>query len=527
MITFDKQMNPGIFGGSKQKFNVDLIQRAQEKEHHIPGGYFPAVMERPYLERDFDKYRKAYTWNPDPQRMQFTKDAFNHIFMHQMRAETMSFESAIDAMELSASPGFPWNQKYKTKRDVLKPFSEGGQLELVKEIVQQVLDRGEIDYQFNGERYTEVFWLTSPKEEIRPIEKINHEDISKRKTRTFMCGDLITHIIGFMLYKNQNDEMIKNNHADSWMAIGLNPFYGGWHNLSESLLRNQAKEFYCADASHMEASVNKCIQTIVYDARNESLINRPAVSGYTDVELKRAAKWYLEQVSDSLIIGIDGKLCMKFGKNPSGQINTLTDNTLALILVILYAVSEWVSEYIEIVIAYFEIALKAFGDDSIAEKHALLRNLFQAAEDLGFKLELETVPGPLKDCTFLSSSFHYLKERHKWIQKPNFEKLFSNIFYNFKKSSWRYAYVKLAAARKLVYAFPEQREQIDDYLSYVIHHHHGDLVNEEHIDCDLTFKATVSQLMPNAQNDFLIFGDESVSELSETYAKVVGKFKQI
>lgn len=524
MITFDISMNNGIFGGSKQKFNVELINRALEKEHHIPGGYYPAVMERQYLENDFDKFRKAYIWNPDPLRNHFTNLAFEHLFMTLLRAETMSFDQAVSTMELSASPGFPWNRKYKTKRDVLKPQIEGGQLELVAEIVQQVFDHGSVDYQFNGEHYTEVFWLTSPKEEIRPIEKINHEDKSKRKTRTFMCGDLITHIVGFMLYKNQNDELIKRNNPDSWVAVGINPFYGGWNVMSESLLRNNSKKFYCADASHMEASVNKCLQTLIYKVRNKSLVNCPDASGFTNDQMNIAMMWYLEQVSDSLIIGIDGNLCMKFGKNPSGQINTLVDNTLSLIYVNLYAISEFVSEYIEIVYAYYEIALKAFGDDSIAEEDSRLSNLFNAAADLGFKLELETEPGPLEKCTFLSSAFHFCSERKKWIQKPNFEKLFSNIFYNFKKSSWRYAYVKLAAARKLVYAFPAQREQIDDYISYVIHHHHGDLVNEVHIDCDLTFKATVSQLMPNTQNDFLIYGDEGRSELEEVEQKIVQKF---
>lgn len=520
-------MNNGIFGGSKQKFNVEIIDLALKKEHHIPGGYYPAVMERQYLENDFAKFRKAYTWNPDSSRKLFTDLAFEHLFMSPLQAHTMSFDEAVNSMELSASPGFPWNGKYKTKREVLLPQAEGGQLELVAEIVQQVLDCGQIDYQFDGERYTEVFWLTSPKEEIRPIEKINHEDKTKRKTRTFMCGDLITHIIGFMLYKNQNDALIQNRNPDSWVCVGLNPFYGGWHNMSESLLRNKSKKFYCADASHMEASVNKVLQTIIYKSRNAALKNDPTSSGITAKQLKTASEWYLEQVSDSLVIDITGALCMKFGKNPSGQINTLIDNTLALIYVNLYAVSEFADEYIDIVYAYYEIALKAFGDDSIAEEDYRLTNLFRSASDLGFNLELESTPGPLNTCQFLSSAFYFSTERKKWIQQPNFEKLFANIFFNFKKSSWRYAYVKLAAARKLVYAFPEKRDIIDDYLSYVINHHHGDLMNESHIDCDLTFKATVSQLMPNTQNDFLIFGDESASEMAELEQKLRNKLIKV
>lgn len=518
MITYDFKCNNGIFGGSKTKFNSELIEQALKNNHHIPGGYYPAVMERQFLENDFDKFRKSYVWNPDPLRWIYACDAFETIFQNQMRSEIMTFQEAVSKMELSASPGFPWNEKYKTKRDCLKTESQGGCLELIEDIVNQIFEKGEFEYEFNGKTYSEVFWQTSPKEEIRPIEKIKNEDVSKQKTRTFMCGDLVTHIVGFMLYKKQNDNMILRNPPNSWLGVGINPWYGGWHKMCESLLRNKSKKFHCEDASHMEASVNKVIQTQIYKVRNANLKSTKDFSDHVG----RAMNWYLENVTDSLIIAINGQLCMKFGKNPSGQLNTLTDNTLALILVYLYCLSESATSSWDIVNAYNEIAARMTGDDSIVEHDDRLKNLREASEDLGFKLLPEAAPGPLETCSFLNSTFHFDTRRFKWIQKPNFEKLFSNIFYNFKKSSWRYAYVKLCAARKLVFAFDEQREIIDDYITYVMNHHHSNLENEHSVDEEITYKATISQYMNNTQNDFLVYGDESV----DTRFGVITRFKK-
>jgi hypothetical protein len=273
MLTFDKKLTNGIFGGSPPKFNVELLQMAKDKNYHIPGGYFPAMLKKEYLENDFAKFRKSYTWNPDKLAWTRAIEAFEHIFNTTLVAPVLSFKEAVSMIELSASPGFPWNLngKYQTKRACLTPQSEGGQYELIEKIVNGVFLDGKVDFEYEGVRYTEVFWQTSPKSEIRVIEKLNDPDPSKRKVRTFMCGDFITHIVGFMLYKNQNDELLRNPPPNSWVGVGTNPWYGGWHRMCEALLRNGSKKFHCMDASHMEASLNSEVQAAIYGVRNRAL----------------------------------------------------------------------------------------------------------------------------------------------------------------------------------------------------------------------------------------------------------------
>jgi hypothetical protein len=318
-IVFDKFMNRGIFGGSKPIFNSELIDLAVKTNLELPDNYYPALLNHQYLKNDFAKYTKSYAWNPNPAAWAVASRVFERLFKLKLMSKTLTFDEAIDHPDymLSASPGYPWNEKYATKRLCLE-----GERDLLRSIVGQIFTTGEVSFDFNGTHFDNVYWQTSPKGEIRDITKLNNVDPKKRKTRTFMCGDIITHTVGFMLYKNQNDSLISYPSRDSWIAVGMNPWYGGWDQLAKSLLRNGATRFLCYDASHMEASVSDAVQDVIYKTRNSALRNPE--------QTRVAQEWFQLQVTNSLIIDVDGRLCMKFGKNPSGNFNTLVDNTFAL-----------------------------------------------------------------------------------------------------------------------------------------------------------------------------------------------------
>lgn len=205
---------------------------------------------------------------------------------------------------------------------------------------------------------------------------------------------------------------------------------------------------------------------------------------------------------------MDGDVCLKFGKNPSGSFNTLSDNTLALILIYLYTLASSCVSDEDLVKEYHKLALKCMGDDSIVEKSDRIKNFKEKAWELGFKMELEAPPGPLTQCSFLSSGFVYIKSFGKWVQSSNYGKVMANVYMNFKKRSWRYAYVKLCAARKLFWAFEDKRRDIDLLINFVNKNHYYDLKNEVEHDKEITFHACISQYMPDSENRFLLLGDE-------------------
>lgn len=510
MITFDWRLTKGTFEGSKIAFNSDLIQHAKENNLALPMNYFPAILNRDYLLNDFAKFRKSYNWCPRPEAWRITREAFLAEFSLRLISRPLTFDEAISRIELSSSPGFPWRSKYATKRDVIE-----NELPLIRSIVERVFATGDVDYVFDGQRYTNVFWLTSPKSEIRPIEKVNNVDKSKRKTRTFMCGDLICHIVGFMLYKEQNDNFLDLALSNSWSAIGLSPWYGGWNSLVRILLRNSphssiAKNFHCYDASHMEASVSDAMQDLIYEARNQSL------PSYCEI----ASQWFYLNVTNSLIIDIDGFVVMKNGKNPSGSFNTLTDNTMALIIVFLYCISCFYMSLEKVFEAYHRIACKMLGDDSIFEECPELADLEMCANELGFNLLPESEPGPLTQCSFLSSKFNFNTRYCSWIQYNNWEKTIANVFFNFKARSWRLTYAKLCAVRQIFYAYDDKRVYVDKLLNYILSRHDDDMKRE---DCkELTYAQARSQLMSDKANKFLIFGLESTGD--DTVIKQSKKF---
>lgn len=495
MITFDWRLTKGVFEGSNLSFNGELIEQAKQNNLPLPYGYYPALLNRNYLLNDFAKYRKSYNWCPEPKAWRIARDVFETEFSLRMISRPITFDEAISRIELSASPGFPWNKKYATKRSAID-----GEMPLIRSIVESVFLDGTVDYEFMGERYTNVFWLTSPKSEIRPIDKFTNEDLSKRKTRTFMCGDLICHIVGYMLYKNQNDRILDLALSDNWSAVGLSPWYGGWDAMVRILLRNSRRgkphKFQCYDASHMEASVSDGIQAAVYEVRNASLGR----------EYASAAEWFYLQITNSLIIDVDGYVVMKNGKNPSGSFNTLTDNTFALILVFLYTIARELNDYNLVYAAYRRIACKMLGDDSIFESCEELKNLESRANEIGFDLKPEAAEGPLKSCSFLSSQFVFNEQYSMWIQKANFDKVIANVYFNFKARSWRLAFVKLCAIRQIFFAFDDKRAQVDFLLDYIIKNHDYDMKNE---NCkELTYEQARSQRMSDKNNAFLLFGSE-------------------
>jgi len=418
MLTFNWKLTHGIHEGASSTFNNELEDFAMSKNITVPGGYYPALLYKPYLENDFAKFRKIYPSIPERGAWQRARDVFYMIYAPTMVGRVLTFDEAINRIELSASPGFPFNKKFKTKREVLADLAT---LSVLRQVVDDLFEYGEFEYEFMGEKYQHCFWQTSPKSEIRVIEKFNHADFSKRKTRTFMCADIIIHIVGFMLYKEQNDQLLHLGLTESWSAMGANPWFGGWDKLTRTLLRNGSTEFECWDASHMEASLGDMMQTAIYEVRNSVI---PGCD--------KAKDWLFSQVSCSKVIDPNGYVCLKFGKNPSGNFNTLSDNTFALILIYLYTLAKKCESTEELVEAYQNLALKCMGDDSIVERSDKIRDFSESASELGFVMELEAPPGPLEQCKFLSANFVFIEQYQKWVQKNNYAKIMANVYYNFK-----------------------------------------------------------------------------------------------
>jgi hypothetical protein len=458
----------------------------------------------------------------------------------------LSLDEVISRVDRRTSPGYPWNLKWKTKGQAL---DEG--LEIFRELIGQIMETGSIEYNFEVRpgfviTLRHVYYMTSGKGELRTVDKLLAVDPKDRKTRTFMPGCLLLHLVSLMLYGDQNDKMLSMAGEREWSAVGMTPWYGGWNSMATYLssetekpisdsesktvtecLRDvvdgeekevqahadSGRSFMCCDVKHMESSLNDAVQTNINATRNECLAWGNDLMGRTP-ESKRCINmltWYQEQSTQLYIIGVNGWLYFRTCVNPSGKLNTLMDNTLALMLVFLYVIACRVNSVAEVLAVYSRTPAKMMGDDSIVQYKPWLRDLITRARDMGFDFRLECPISPLADAVFLNAGFHWTGSM--WLFRPNFDKIRASVLFLFKAKSWRLCYVKVCAYRQLCFPYPEYRAEADKMLGYIYRHHDDEMRGETAMDARITYESARAALMNDSENRFLCTGLERAGGL--------------
>lgn len=510
-----KQINSGIQGDFQPPANTELIEFAQKDEEKsglsVPFGYAPAVFSRKLFENDFRKNLVCYEWTPDEGAWARSGAALRSIMRPYMMGVIKSFDDVLPRIDKTTSPGYPWNLKWKTKGEAL----EHG-IDIFRFLVNQIQKTGAIDYHFEVRpgfiiHLVHTFYLTSGKGELRTVDKLLADNVEDRKTRTFMPGCLLLHIVSLMLYADQNDQMLLMAGEKEWSAVGMTPWYGGWNSMAEYLASGSAVPsevlMICTDVRHMESSLNDCIQTDINGMRNENL----AWGNELGTEVINMMTWYQEQSTQLYIIGVNGWLYFRCCVNPSGKFTTLTDNTIALMRVNLYVIACGCNTVAEVLAEYSRTPAKMMGDDSIMQYRPWMTNLISRARDLGFELKLEVPISPLRDAVFLNAGFHW--SGLMWYFRPNYDKIRASIFFLWKSRSWRLAYVKVCAYRMMVFPFVEYRREADRLLRYIIEKHGDEMRNEHSMDSKITYHSAIASLMTDEENHFLTTGLESCRDV--------------
>jgi hypothetical protein len=249
----------------------------------------------------------------------------------------------------------------------------------------------------------------------------------------------------------------------------------------------------------MEASISPMLFNILYDMRN------------TCVQGGELAKpWFLKNKIYSKVIDVLGYVGIKIGSNPSGCFNTLSDNTLVLIFIMLYNLCCQTTDIEQVLTWYDTLPAKLMGDDSIIAESPLLEQLIPNALHLGFTLEYE-VPPPTKlhEAKFLNFGFSYVWSKGMYIFKPNFDKMFANLFFNRKGNSWRLTLAKLYALRVMCFAFTRYRIELEAYISFVWEKYESEMKNEKILDEKLPFQTLRTMHLPENEIQFLLFGLEN------------------
>lgn len=492
------------------------MDMAENAGYGLPMGYAPSLCAKTLLNNDFQKFLKSYPWEPDEDCWDMAQDVLFVLLVQYLNAIVLSIEEAISRIEMAGSPGYPFNLAFATKRLAWEDLETRN---AIIACIVHIIKTGKYLLIWRGKHYLFPIWKASPKEENRPIDKLVHPDKAKRKTRVFMAGEFVTHIVCIMLYGNQNDNLL-NASSDTWSKYGMSMFYGGWDNLARYVLSSLGSPgvFSCNDFSHFEASLKEHVQAAIYKLRNRCIF----MGGWKQEEIVRMQGFVIQSVVYSYVIDPNGWLMLMFGGNPSGGFNTLTDNVIASYLVHVYVVVKnnpglTKAEY---VLRCSQHHLAIMGDDSIVPVHRDFSNISSDLTPLGFTVAPERPDGPLKSCVFLNCGFKQKKSGF-WYAVPNFDKIRSNIYFCFDQKSWRLAYVKACAYRTLCYMDEDHFKEANAIINYILSKHGKDmeLLETQQMDKRLSYVSAIAQLLPLEQLEFMWTGLESsnVKLLKTTY----------
>lgn len=143
--------------------------------------------------------------------------------------EALDKYGALEALNLSTSPGFPWTYEKKTKRDLLDNTNGNYIIKSIE--LEKAIKFREEQYLNNIIPFT--IWITTPKDELLKPGK---------KTRVFEIGPVDHTIVG-RKYFGAFIDFFHSFHCRFFSTVGINPESNEWSIMFKQLLANSRYGF--------------------------------------------------------------------------------------------------------------------------------------------------------------------------------------------------------------------------------------------------------------------------------------------
>lgn len=369
-------------------------------------------------------------------------------FMKDSRVRT--FEESFAGLDLTTSPGYPFTAMFHTKGDLLEQMPE------IIEWIEEDWTRLE----------SSDWWCifqSSQKEELRPAAKV-----AKNSIRNFLASSIEATIHGDRLFGDMNRKLIDNN-LISCSTVGMSPFSGNWHKLITSL--GKLKTAYSVDGVAYDASLMVRMMWGIAAFRWSCL--RP--EDRTAANKRKLVSYYRNLIFSYIVTPL-GNIVQKEGGNPSGSVNTITDNTLCLAVYMAYA---WIRNCraegrVPVYKKYAKnVNKKLQGDDNIWSTTlkwvrfgpSLVRPFF-AELGLAITSESEEPSYPWQ--------LGYLSQRSRWkygmwLPFPDESKMLASLAYIKRKNLGHLGTMERLSAYYMVgYYNDDLRELLRDFIDWMI-----------------------------------------------------------
>lgn len=310
---------------------------------------------------------------------------FTHFYPYMGESSVLEYADAKTRLDMTTTTGAPFNMLYKTKAELFTDPS-----------IDEWLEK-DWDTLSSDPNWTCLF-TNSLKEEVRPQEKIDLNSL-----RTFLSSSVDGTIHGTRLFVDMNEKMYAS-HLLTSSAVAMTPLKGKWDQLYRKL--NVFPNGYALDETQYDSSLRS------YMMWGCALLRwRMYAAQYRTLDNLQRLRTYYRNLINTLVICPDGVIVMKKTGNPSGSVNTITDNTLILYTLLAYA---WVTLAPAEMhsVSYFEehTAKALVGDDntwSVSDEAHVFFNavsVISVWREIGITTTTDSYHArPVKELDFLSA----------------------------------------------------------------------------------------------------------------------------
>lgn len=405
-----------------------FVQRLLEKQGLVKNHY--RLMQAPYSWEQLSnlRYLVVPVLNYDVIVFEEAFKLFTQLFRFQIpdSIELLSDVAAILHLPRNRHPGYPFEKRATTKALAIERF-----------------------YSFLLLTMSPFWYGSLVSRSARKVEMRALEKFDQQKVRTVFMMCIAAVAVGVKYFYNLQESL---KSCSPWMPYwcGRSRYNGGHHKLL-SILRVFG---IALDISGMDGSLTRVILSKIYSWKASKL-------KLSDAEYRKVF-WYLEQILTGLLVDSSGRVYLKEHGNVSGQYCTTSDNTLSIILALIYVFLRNlipVHKFLPLD-GKQDYSFVCSGDDVLVshdDVKCLHLNWIEPFAELGLKVRLTDVM-TVDKCKFLGDRAIYLKDVGMWVPVPaDMPKMYDAWAYHCKRESPLMNYIRTWNFHIMCYWDPDFR----------------------------------------------------------------------
>lgn len=356
------------------------------------------------------------------------------------------FECWID---MTTSPGYPYNIDHQTKKDVLKDEETMAYMR----------------YCFD-EVYCNGMWSVRCKTEPTKLKKLEEYN-----GRVIVSAPMDVQVAGVRLFGPMNNQIYHTARQHKIpCTVGMTKYYRGWHHLYQRMTR-MGKFLLGLELDYTNFDGTCTVREFEQLMNVRFSLLKPDLQ--TD-QMKNAFQRYYREIVWTKMILDCGEVVMKMSGNPSGQVNTIVDNSIINEFRWYYAWCCLMPEEYHNLAHFAENAeLITCGDDSLLTVKPGIENLFKPQEifslfaDHGWKPKFASSGWqPIYTLNYCSQSFRWL---NGWVVPApnNYQKMLASLKWGGNRRDARETLGRLLGIKIESYFLAGFRSCLDRLISQI------------------------------------------------------------